>query len=246
MEWKWRLIWFCPLSGHSALTDLIIITKPLKPQVSFSSKRRYETHLYSLHAKTTHVKKYLWWGVSSPAVWSSWPHQLSFTPFLKLMVFCIKLKKKGLENVSGGGGGVTFWTTCKHGTPHTVLHLSLRRFVRRPFCFTGTIPVLLLLCWTSRTARHFSVRRRGVTHACDSLHRSSVAPWRVSWLECGIMYLCFPPLPPPSSTVKLPAGNCVKKPTLLHFSFVFSLCGCLQVKSAKCKAFKATLEVQSD
>lgn len=105
MEWKWRLIWFCPLSGHSALTDLIIITKPLKPQVSFSSKRRYETHLYSLHAKTTHVKKYLWWGVSSPAVWSSWPHQLSFTPFLKLMVFCIKLKKKGLENVSGGGGG---------------------------------------------------------------------------------------------------------------------------------------------
>lgn len=131
MEWKWRLIWFCPLSGHSALTDLIIITKPLKPQVSFSSKRRYETHLYSLHAKTTHVKKYLWWGVSSPAVWSSWPHQLSFTPFLKLMVFCLKLKKKGLENVSGGGGGITFWTTCKHGTPHTVLHLSLRRFVRR-------------------------------------------------------------------------------------------------------------------
>lgn len=240
MEWKWRLIWFCPLSGHSALTDLIIITKPLKPQVSFSSKRRYETHLYSLHAKTTHVKKYLWWGVSSPAVWSSWPHQLSFTPFLKLMVFCLKLKKKGLENVSGGGGASPF------GPPANMGLLTLSCICRSEDSCGGMIPVLLLLCWTSRTARHFSVRRRGVTHACDSLHRSSVAPWRVSWLECGIMYLCFPPLPLPPPPQWLPAGNCVKKPTLLHFSFVFSLCGCLQVKSAKCKAFKATLEVQSD
>lgn len=239
MEWKWRLIWFCPLSGHSALTDLIIITKPLKPQVSFSSKRRYETHLYSLHAKTTHVKKYLWWGVSSPAVWSSWPHQLSFTPFLKLMVFCLKLKKKGLENVSGGGGGITFWTTCKHGTPHTVLHLSLRRFVRR-YDPRASAPVLnkphssALFC-----AEEGSDSRLWLTSSL----LSGAVTGQLARVWDHVPVLSSTPPPPPQW---LPAGNCVKKPTLLHFSFVFSLCGCLQVKSAKCKAFKATLEVQSD
>lgn len=245
MEWKWRLIWFCPLSGHSALTDLIIITKPLKPQVSFSSKRRYETHLYSLHAKTTHVKKYLWWGVSSPAVWSSWPHQLSFTPFLKLMVFCIKLKKKGLENVSGGGGASPFGPPANMG----LLTLSCicrsedscgGRFVsqvRSPcFCSCAEQAAQLgtFLCgggeWLTPVTHFIAPQWRR-----DGSAGSSVG-------SCTCAFLHSPP-PPPQW---LPAGNCVKKPTLRHFSFVFSLCGCLQVKSAKCKAFKATLEVQSD
>lgn len=243
MEWKWRLIWFCPLSGHSALTDLIIITKPLKPQVSFSSKRRYETHLYSLHAKTTHVKKYLWWGVSSPAVWSSWPHQLSFTPFLKLMVFCLKLKKKGLENVSGGGGRhlldhLQTWDSS-HCPASVAQKIRAEAVLFHRYDPRASAPVLnkphssALFC-----AEEGSDSRLWLTSSL----LSGAVTGQLARVWDHVPVLSSTP-PPPQW---LPAGNCVKKPTLRHFSFVFSLCGCLQVKSAKCKAFKATLEVQSD